>query len=160
MGDGVAYVSLLFSATKGREMIRRFSVSHSGTAESTTAPRFSRAGSFVVGPHAEDLDGLDVVQHLIDKPVLDVDPAGTRPCQVAKESLVGRGSLIRVLRQNLEKALGGRFQAGAGQLLCIVSCLARVDESPTHQPGSAWHFSTGVFSPRRIEARIPGMEAR
>ena len=113
-----------------------------------------------MGPHADDLDGLDVVQHLIDKPVLDIDAAGTRPCKVAKESLERRGSLIRVLRQNLEQALGLRFQAGAGLLLCIASCLARVDESPTHQPGSAWHFFTGVFSPRRIEARIPGMEAR
>jgi hypothetical protein len=40
-----------------------------------------------VGPHAEDLDRPDVVQHLIDKTVLDIDPAGTRSSQIANESL-------------------------------------------------------------------------
>ncbi len=44
------------------------------------------AKSFVVCPHPKDLDRLDVFEHLIDKTMLDIDPAGTRPCQAAKES--------------------------------------------------------------------------
>jgi hypothetical protein len=38
---------------------------------------------FVMGPHPDDLHGLDVVENLIDKPVLDIDAARTGASKVA-----------------------------------------------------------------------------
>jgi len=39
---------------------------------------------FVVGPHADDLDGLRFVQYLVNKAVLDIDPSGGGASQVAQ----------------------------------------------------------------------------
>jgi hypothetical protein len=48
-------------------------------------------------PHADDLDGFDFVENLIHKAMLDIDPAGKRPGQVAHELFEGGRGLIRIL---------------------------------------------------------------
>ena len=42
----------------------------------------------------------------------------------------------------------------------ITPSLGGVGKGPFHQPGSVWHFSTGVFNPRRMEAGNPGVDRR
>ena len=63
-------------------------------------------GSFVVGPHPDDLDSLRGVIDLIHQAVLDVDAAGGGSGQISDEIFVWRGILERVLRDDLEKTLG------------------------------------------------------
>ena len=41
------------------------------------------ASLLVVCPHPYDLDGLDIIQNLVDEPVLNIDPAGACTGQVA-----------------------------------------------------------------------------
>lgn len=113
-----------------------------------------------MGPQTDDLDGLDVVQHLVHKSVLDSDPAREGAGEVSNESLVRRGILIGILFEDFKKALGLRFESGTRQLLGITSGMTGVDKLPSYQSSFSWHFSTGVFKPLRIEARIPGMAFR
>jgi hypothetical protein len=62
--------------------------------------------------------------------VLDIDPTGARPGQVAEELLAGRRSLIRVFRQNSKKALGmARIPGMASRW--SVSWMARQSDSYT-----------------------------
>ena len=114
----------------------------------------------VVRPHADDLDGLEVVEDLVDEAVLDVDSAGAGAGQVADESLVPRRGLVGILAQNVEEPLSLRLEARAGELLRVPPRLAGVDEPPAHQSSSSEHFSTGVLSPLRIDSLIPGTEVR
>jgi hypothetical protein len=58
-----------------------------------------------VGPHANDLDGLEVVEDLVDEAVLDVDAARAGAGEVADEFLIGRLGLMRVRAQDVEEAL-------------------------------------------------------
>ena len=44
----------------------------------------------VVGPHANDLDRMLLVEHLIDKPMLDVDAAGVSTGEIPDELFEGR----------------------------------------------------------------------
>jgi hypothetical protein len=46
----------------------------------------------VVRPHSNDLDGLDLVENLIHKPVLDVDSTGTRAREIS-HSVSKRGGV-------------------------------------------------------------------
>jgi len=65
-----------------------------------------------MGPQTDDLDSLDVVQHLVHEPVLDVDPARYGAGKVSNESLVRRGIRIGIPCQDCEKALRLRFKSG------------------------------------------------
>ena len=68
-------------------------------------------GSFVVGPHTDDLDGVFGVINLIHQTVLDVDAAGIDSGQISDELFVWRGILKRVLRDEVEKTLRLWFEA-------------------------------------------------
>jgi hypothetical protein len=59
-------------------------------------------GSFVVGPHPDNLDRVLGVINLIHQPVLDVDAAGIGSGQISNELFVGRGILKGVLPDEVE----------------------------------------------------------
>ena len=73
-------------------------------------------GSFVVGPHADDLDHSGVIKNLIHDTMLDVDSSGVRPGQVADQLFVTRRRLIGVRRQDVKKALGLGLQPRGREL--------------------------------------------
>ena len=86
-----------------------------------------------MGPQTDDLDSLDVVQHLVHQPSLDVDPTRYGAGKVPNESLVRRGILIGIPRQDWEKALRLRFESGTCQPLGITPRMTGVDEPPFYQ---------------------------
>jgi hypothetical protein len=49
-----------------------------------------------MGPHPDHFNDAVLFQHLIDKSMLDVDPAGIGACQVANQFFIGRWVLKRV----------------------------------------------------------------
>ena len=77
-----------------------------------------------MSPHAQNLDDSLFLQHLVHKPVLNVDPPRTGTGQITHQFLKGGWRLERILREDLEQDLSFVFQAGAGKLLRISSCLA------------------------------------
>ena len=115
---------------------------------------------FVVGPHPNDLNGLDVVQDLVNKPVLDVNPSGAGSSQVSNEFLEWGRGLVWVRFEYFNQVLCLGLKTRTCQFLCITLSLIGVDEFPTHQSRSCLHFSMGVLSPLIIDWRIPGMEVR
>jgi hypothetical protein len=62
-------------------------------------------GSFVVSPHPKDLNGMFGVVDLINQAVLNVDPARIRARQITDELFAGRRVPVRVLGNDVEKAL-------------------------------------------------------
>ena len=111
-------------------------------------------------PHPDDLHRLDIIQHLIHKPMLNVDPAGAGAGEVADKLLVGRRRLAGVLCEKIEETLRLRFQARSGELFCVTPRLVGIDKRPPHQSSPFLHFFTGVFNPLIIEERIPGIDNR
>lgn len=111
-------------------------------------------------PHPNHFDHLDVVKNLVDKPMLDVDAPRANTGQIADESLVRRGCLVRVGLEDLDQSFCLRSKARACELLGVSPSLGREDQSPAHQPGFLWHFFTVVLRPRRMDAFIPGIEVR
>ena len=116
--------------------------------------------SFVMSPEAEYLHHSEVVQHLVDQPVLDVDPARIGTCQVTNQLLEGRRSLIGVLCQSGKQEFRLALETGGRQLFRILLGLPRKDDLPTHQRSSGAQASTGVARPLRIDSRIPGIESK
>lgn len=98
-------------------------------------PRFT--GLFVVGPQTDDLDGLDVVQHLVHEPVLDGDPARYSAGKVSDKSLVRRGILIGIPRQDFKKTLRLRFEPGTRYLLGVTPGLTGIDKLPSYQSSAS-----------------------
>ncbi len=126
----------------------------------TPAASIDRRELLVVSPHAKNLDGFGVIQDLVDEPVLDVDTARACAGKIAQEFLVAGRCLVWIASKDVEELLGLRLEPRASQLLRVSPGLCGIDERPVHQSSSVAHLPTGVFSPFRIESRIPGMVAR
>ena len=60
---------------------------------------------FIVCPHSDDLDSLDVIEHLVDETMLNVDSSGARSRQVTDELLIGRWPLVGIFGQDIEELL-------------------------------------------------------
>ncbi len=54
-------------------------------------------------PHADDLHRLDVIQDLVNEPVLHTDASGKGPGNVADQFLVAGRALAGILSQNVEE---------------------------------------------------------
>ena len=113
-----------------------------------------------MGPHANDFDDAFFFQDLIHEAMVDVDAAGICARQIADQLFKGRVSLKWVLFQHCKKLLRFFLQSGGGQLLGISLRLFGVDEAPFHHLRFLAHFSTGVFSPFRMDSLMPGIESR
>lgn len=121
----------------------------------TACPRL-----FVMAPESQDFNHAVFLEYLVYQPMLDVDSPRIGPGKVADELLKRRRPLKWVLSQDGQEFLCLRFQAARSQLFRVLLCLTRKDQTPTHQPGSLAHSSTGVSIPSRIDSRIPGMDSR
>lgn len=61
---------------------------------------------FMVRPHADDFNRLDIIKDLVDQSMLDIDPPGASAGQITNQSLIrGRGA-IGVLSENGEEVFG------------------------------------------------------
>ena len=118
-------------------------------------------GLFIMGPHAQHFYDAGRFENLVNQAVLNIDPAGVGALKIADELFKRRWGLERIGGQNFQNRFCLRSQAGLSDPLGVLPRLRRKNEPPRpHQPGSFLHFSTGVFRPRRIDSRIPGMESR
>ena len=111
-------------------------------------------------PHSDNFHRLDVVEDLINQAMLDVDSSRINTSEIAYELFVWRRVAVWVFSEQIQQAIGLRFKTGLRYFLRVFFRLLRENQSPTHQPGSSSHFSTGVFSPFLIDSRIPCIEAR
>lgn len=65
----------------------------------------------VMSPHTDDFDGLDIIQDLVDKPLLDVYATRAGAGQIADQLLVWRRNLVWIRFEKIEQAECLRFQA-------------------------------------------------
>lgn len=114
-----------------------------------------------MGPHANYLDRLFLLQNLIDQPVLNVDAPGICAFHISQEFFKGRRPLPWIFCQKVQKLLGFRAQPRQFDTASVFLGLLGKDQLPRlHQPGSPSHSSTGAAIPSTIDSRIPGTERR
>ena len=123
-------------------------------------PPLTRDGLFVMRPEADDFDGPQILQHLIDESVLDVNPAGVRAGEVADEFFIRRRGLVGILTKYGQQRFGFGTQPSRGELFGVFLGLAREDDPPGYHANFSRHRETGVFRPRRMDSRMPGIETR
>ena len=111
-------------------------------------------------PETDDFDRPDVFQHLIDEPVLDVNPARVRTGEVADEFFIWRRGLVGIFTKHGQQDFGFGTQPCRGELLGVFLGLAREDDPPNYHANFSRHRDTGVFSPRRMDSRMPGIDTR
>lgn len=102
---------------------------------------------FIVGPHPDDFDGLDIIQDLVHQPVLDVDPSGICAGKIADEFFVWRRIFVRIFCKEFEQPLSLRFQPGLRDLFGILLSLFGKNQTPAHHPSFSLHSSMGLLSP-------------
>ena len=56
-------------------------------------------------PHPDDLDGLDIIENLVDETMLNVDSSRACSGQVADELLIGRWRLVGIFGCDLQELL-------------------------------------------------------
>jgi hypothetical protein len=97
-----------------------------------------------VCPHPDNFYGLDVFQYLVNQAVLDVDSSGISTGEIADELLIGWGIPVGIIPEDSQQARGCGLESGQGYLFGVFLGLFGENQTPTHQPGSSAHFSTGV----------------
>ena len=113
-----------------------------------------------MGPQTDNFHDAFFFKDLIHEAMVDVNAAGIRAREIADQFFKWRMGLKRIIFQHCKKLLRFFLQSGGGQLLGISLRLFGVDEAPFHHLRSLAHFSTGVFSPFRMDSRMPGMESK
>ena len=93
----------------------------------------------VVRPHSDYLNGLDIIEDLIDKTMLNVDSAGKCARQVSDQFFVGQWILIRVLPEQFEQSGRLRLEARCSDFDGVLLSLFGEHQTPAHQPGSSLH---------------------
>jgi hypothetical protein len=68
--------------------------------------RYRVRASFVLGPEAQSLHDPLAQEHLVDEPVLDVEPTGEGSAQITHQRLLGRRLAEGILCQELQQLLG------------------------------------------------------
>ena len=63
----------------------------------------------IVRPHAQDLDGLDVLQNLVNQSMLDSYTSGTCAGKVTEESFAGWRGLVGINLEDIKQSLGLGF---------------------------------------------------
>lgn len=111
-------------------------------------------------PQPDDLDDFDVRQDLINKPMLDVDPAGIGTGQVADELFEGRRILKGILAQNSQQGFRLGPEPRGREFLGVFLGLFGINQPPNHQRSLEDSFPTGVLSPFRMDSRMPGTDSR
>lgn len=111
-------------------------------------------------PHSNDLNNSLLRKNLVDVSVLNVYPPGVRASQIADQLLIRRFCLMGIVFENLDESFGFGLEPRCRQFLGIFLSLFCENNGPLHQGSSGEHFPTDVFSPRRIDARILGIESK
>ena len=111
-------------------------------------------------PHADDLHGFSCGKHLVDEAVLDVDPARVGAGKIADELFKRRRVLKGVSCDEVEQPFRLGAEAGCRELLGVFLGLSCEDKRPGYHLSLVRHFLTGVFSPFRIDSRIPGTDSK
>jgi hypothetical protein len=86
---------------------------------------------------------LDVFNYLIDQAVQDVDSSRISTGEISDELLIGWGIPVRVIPEDIQQARSG-LEPCLGYLFGVFLSLFGKNQTPTHQPGSSAHFSTGI----------------
>ena len=114
-----------------------------------------------MGPHPDHLYGAFVLEDLVYKAMLHVDPPRKSAREIADELLEGGLIPEGVLREKVEKELCLLFETGARDLARVPVRLAGEDDPPAfHQFSSSTHSERGVLRPFRMDARMPGIDSR
>lgn len=105
-----------------------------------------------------------LVEHLIDKPMLDVDAAGVSTGEIPDELFEGRRAYPRIGAKNIEQLFRFVAKAAVGDLSGILLRLLREYDPPRsrgfYQPAFSDVFERGVRKPLRIDSRMPGIDRR
>jgi hypothetical protein len=107
---------------------------------------------FLTDPHADDFHRPDIVQNLVNRPMLDIDSPRAGAGQVTHRFLVRRRRLTGIFSEKFEQALGLGLETGAADLPGIALRLLGEYQPRGHRFNSSTHWSTGVLSPLRIDA--------
>lgn len=111
-------------------------------------------------PHPKNSDDVIVLENFVDKAVLDIDPPGIRPNQIAHELFARWRILKRVFCQNCKKFLRFDLQASSSKLLSILHRQLGIDHCPGHQSSSFALLPRGSAIPSFIDSRMPGTDSR
>ena len=111
-------------------------------------------------PETDDFDGSGFFEDLIDEPVLDVDAAGIRAGKIADELFIWGRSLEGILTKDGQQGFSFGTQPRRGEFLGVFLGLACEDDLPRYHANFSRHRDTGVFSPRRMDSRMPGIDTR
>ncbi len=108
----------------------------------------------------QNLDCSLLGQHLVHKPMLDVDSPGISAGQIADQLFVWRRVLERVFFDDGQELLGFGLQATGGEFLRVLSRVLGVNDRPAHQSSSLEQASMGSAMPSLMDSRMPGVESR
>ena len=61
---------------------------------------------FIVRPHTDDFNRLNIIKDLVNQSILNIDPPGTSAGQITNQSLIRGRSAIGVLSENGEEVVG------------------------------------------------------
>ena len=120
----------------------------------------SYAGSFVMRPQAQNLDGAFNFVDLIQQAMLNVDAARISPHEIPNQLFVRRRILKRIFRDDVEQTFGLGPEIRGRYFFCVFLRLPGVNDNPTHQPGFFEDLESGSAMPLRIDSRMPGIETR
>jgi hypothetical protein len=70
-----------------------------------------------MGPHADDFYRSQVIQSLVNQPMLDVDPPGAGACQVTNQSLERRWRVIGIFSEKVQQTPGLGLETGTSNFL-------------------------------------------
>jgi hypothetical protein len=113
-----------------------------------------------MGPHADDFHRPDIVQNLVNQPMLDVNSPRASTSQVTHQFLERRRRLVVVFSEQVKQALGLGLKTRASDFLGVALRLPGKYQPPGYHFKSLTHWSAGVFSPLRMDALIPGILLR
>lgn len=119
----------------------------------TNAASFSGAAlllEFVMSPHTDNFYGLFFLVHLINKPVLDVDPAGESSLKISLQLFTWRRCPVRIFPQNFNQCFYFGVQLRRFQIRNVGCSFLCVDDGVhiTILPRSPGHTRTAGFSVR------------
>lgn len=107
--------------------------------------------------HFHDVTRLD---HLKNKPVLNVDMARIGAREITNQFFVRGRILVGIAFDDLEQFLRLFLRPGCCELLSVFLGLLGIDELPSHQSNSFEQESRGSSMPAMMDSRMPGMESR
>jgi hypothetical protein len=111
----------------------------------------------VMSPHADDFYDFRIIQNLVDQPMLNVNAPGEGTCQVTDKRFEWRRRPVGIFFEDGEQLFNPGLEAGSCNLLRIALRMTRENDPPRHHFNTPAQRSTGVLSPFRIDALIPGM---